>query len=50
MWYDAVTQDGHLNWQNSLTAENIAFFHTGLDGIFLNYNWDLELLRSTQNL
>ncbi|VDL19821.1 unnamed protein product [Hymenolepis diminuta] len=49
MWYDAVTQDGHLNWQNSLTEENIAFFHTGLDGIFLNYNWDLELLRSTQN-
>ncbi|VDN96660.1 unnamed protein product [Rodentolepis nana] len=49
IWYDAVTHNGHLNWQNSLTTENSAFFHADLDGIFLNYNWDPELLEFTQN-
>lgn len=49
IWYDAVTQYGYLNWQNSLTIENSAFFHTDLDGIFLNYNWNPELLEFSQN-
>ncbi|KAM7541799.1 hypothetical protein Aperf_G00000009453 [Anoplocephala perfoliata] len=49
IWYDAVTGDGLLKWQNALSAENADFFRTCFDGIYLNYNWTAKLLESTQN-
>ncbi len=39
IWYDAVTQQGKLEWQNSLTAQNQAFFDAA-DAIFVNYHWN----------
>ncbi|VDM32050.1 unnamed protein product [Hydatigera taeniaeformis] len=48
--YDAVTKNGMLDWQNALSSENIHFFRSCFDGIFLNYVWTPELLASTQNL
>ncbi|XP_068632077.1 uncharacterized protein ENGase [Battus philenor] len=38
LWYDSVTIDGHLNWQNCLNAKNRPFFDA-CDGIFTNYSW-----------
>lgn len=38
IWYDSVTKDGHLLWQNKLNEENKPFFDI-CDGIFVNYTW-----------
>jgi len=38
IWYDAVTIDGVLDYQNVLDAANLPFF-LACDGIFLNYWW-----------
>ncbi len=39
MWYDAVTIDGKLDWQNALNAKNKPFFDV-CDAVFLNYAWN----------
>ncbi len=38
IWYDAVTVEGKLQWQNELNGLNSPFFQA-CDGIFLNYTW-----------
>ncbi|KAJ8432960.1 hypothetical protein Cgig2_032792 [Carnegiea gigantea] len=38
IWYDSVTVQGDLNWQNQLNDNNKAFFDL-CDGIFTNYSW-----------
>jgi hypothetical protein len=38
LWYDSVTLEGKLDWQNTLNDQNVAFFEAA-DGIFLNYSW-----------
>jgi mannosyl-glycoprotein endo-beta-N-acetylglucosaminidase len=38
IWYDAVTIEGKLEWQNQLNQLNKPFFDV-CDGIFLNYCW-----------
>ncbi|XP_072959807.1 cytosolic endo-beta-N-acetylglucosaminidase 1 [Typha angustifolia] len=38
IWYDAVTIDGKLNWQDQLNDRNKPFFDL-CDGIFVNYTW-----------
>uniref|UniRef100_A0A665U3R5 Cytosolic endo-beta-N-acetylglucosaminidase n=1 Tax=Echeneis naucrates TaxID=173247 RepID=A0A665U3R5_ECHNA len=38
LWYDSVTQNGQLNWQNELNQTNKVFFDS-CDGFFTNYNW-----------
>lgn len=38
IWYDAVTVEGFLEWQNSLTHLNRPFFDA-CDGLFVNYHW-----------
>uniref|UniRef100_A0A1B6M7N1 Cytosolic endo-beta-N-acetylglucosaminidase TIM barrel domain-containing protein n=1 Tax=Graphocephala atropunctata TaxID=36148 RepID=A0A1B6M7N1_9HEMI len=38
IWYDSVTTDGTLDWQNKLCPLNKPFFDA-CDGIFLNYVW-----------
>lgn len=38
LWYDSVTKEGKLKWQNELNDENRLFFDA-CDGIFLNYTW-----------
>ncbi|KAM3956952.1 cytosolic endo-beta-N-acetylglucosaminidase [Aphomia sociella] len=38
IWYDSVTVDGHLNWQNGLNTKNKDFFDA-CDGLFTNYSW-----------
>ncbi len=38
IWYDAVTIDGTLVWQNALNSKNKPFFDV-CDAIFLNYAW-----------
>ena len=43
LWYDSVTDRGHLEWQNELTDRNKMFFEAA-DGIFLNYTWRPENL------
>ena len=44
IWYDSVTADGELKWQDELNEKNAEFFFS-CDGIFLNYNWKAEHLR-----
>ncbi|KAL5708362.1 mannosyl-glycoprotein endo-beta-N-acetylglucosaminidase [Ranunculus cassubicifolius] len=38
IWYDSVTIDGDLSWQNQLNESNKPFFDL-CDGIFVNYTW-----------
>lgn len=38
IWYDSVTKDGDLVWQNELNEKNKPFFDI-CDGIFVNYTW-----------
>jgi hypothetical protein len=38
IWYDAVTTEGSLRWQNKLTSLNKPFFDV-CDGLFVNYGW-----------
>ncbi|ODM99788.1 Cytosolic endo-beta-N-acetylglucosaminidase 1 [Orchesella cincta] len=46
IWYDSVTKTGELKWQDALNDKNKIFFDV-CDGIFLNYNWNDEKLRSS---
>ncbi|ESN99651.1 hypothetical protein HELRODRAFT_84071, partial [Helobdella robusta] len=46
VWYDSVTIDGNLLWQNELNDNNVLFFNR-CDGIFLNYTWTEENLNET---
>uniref|UniRef100_A0A915CP79 Mannosyl-glycoprotein endo-beta-N-acetylglucosaminidase n=1 Tax=Ditylenchus dipsaci TaxID=166011 RepID=A0A915CP79_9BILA len=43
IWYDSVTINGKLDWQNELNHQNSLWFDQ-VDGIFLNYNWKDEHL------
>ncbi|CAI5518875.1 unnamed protein product [Closterium sp. Naga37s-1] len=38
LWYDSVTEEGELRWQDALTPANRCFF-LACDGIFTNYSW-----------
>ncbi|KAJ7959600.1 Cytosolic endo-beta-N-acetylglucosaminidase [Quillaja saponaria] len=38
IWYDSVTIDGQLSWQDQLNDNNKTFFDI-CDGIFVNYTW-----------
>jgi len=38
IWYDAVTIEGKLEWQNALNKHNKPFFDV-CDGIWINYTW-----------
>ncbi|KAL5732959.1 hypothetical protein ACOSQ2_032651 [Xanthoceras sorbifolium] len=38
IWYDSVTIDGELKWQDQLNEKNKPFFDI-CDGIFVNYTW-----------
>ena len=48
IWYDSVTKDGDLKWQNELNEKNCDFFNV-CDGIFLNYTWTEDNLTSSAN-
>jgi mannosyl-glycoprotein endo-beta-N-acetylglucosaminidase len=37
--YDAVTVEGKLRWQDSVSSLNEAFY-SACDGIFINYTWN----------
>ncbi|XWS65802.1 hypothetical protein CRYUN_Cryun05aG0144700 [Craigia yunnanensis] len=39
IWYDSVTIDGNLSYQNQLNEKNKPFFDIS-DGIFVNYFWE----------
>ncbi|KAJ8727821.1 hypothetical protein PYW08_016206 [Mythimna loreyi] len=41
LWYDSVTVQGVLSWQNKLNDKNMAFFEA-CDGLFTNYSWAPE--------
>ena len=45
-WYDSMTTEGPVNYQDSLNPLNVGFFQnngkTVTDEFFLNYNWDRE--------
>ncbi|KAK6743162.1 hypothetical protein RB195_010431 [Necator americanus] len=43
IWYDSVTVTGKLSWQNKLNELNREWYDS-CDGIYLNYNWDDEML------
>ncbi|XP_068192303.1 cytosolic endo-beta-N-acetylglucosaminidase isoform X2 [Antennarius striatus] len=43
LWYDSVTRDGRLKWQNELNESNRMFFDA-CDGFFTNYNWTEQSL------
>ncbi|GAA5974606.1 hypothetical protein JCM5350_001215 [Sporobolomyces pararoseus] len=45
MWYDAVTTEGKLHWQNTVNEHN-ADFLVACDSIFLNYHWSPDKIHS----
>lgn len=46
LWYDSVTEDGKLAWQNEVNEKNIDMYR-GSDGILLNYGWSMDHLQRT---
>jgi endo-beta-N-acetylglucosaminidase D len=45
-WYDAVTVEGMLTYQNTLNSENAPWItKAGADSIFINYKWDQVLVQ-----
>src|SRR5699024_8211562 len=44
IWYDSMTKDGEIDWQNALTDNNSDFLiddgETVADSMFLNFWWD----------
>lgn len=60
IYYDSMTVDGRVNWQNALTDKNAAFLNNqgepAADGMFLNFWWtensyaDRQLLRASADL
>ncbi|KAH8922049.1 glycoside hydrolase family 85 protein [Atractiella rhizophila] len=46
MWYDSVTKEGRLAWQNAVNSSNTLFYEAS-DAIFLNYHWTEASLKST---
>lgn len=46
VWYDSVTIQGNLNWQNGLNERNKAFFDA-CDGFFTNYSWTVADVASS---
>lgn len=59
MWYDSMTKDGKMDWQNALTDENEMFLIDSdkkpvSDSIFLNFWWtnnsfvEKELLKASE--
>ncbi|URE11860.1 Glycosyl hydrolase family 85 [Musa troglodytarum] len=49
IWYDSVTIDGKLDWQNQLNMQNKPFFDL-CDGIFVNYTWKDEDPKSSASI
>ncbi|KAI7894833.1 endo-b-N-acetylglucosaminidase [Mucor mucedo] len=49
IWYDSMTQDGDIDWQNNLTVKNELFFQN-TDGIFINYWWKKEYPESARQM
>ncbi|XP_022595497.1 cytosolic endo-beta-N-acetylglucosaminidase [Seriola dumerili] len=48
LWYDSVTENGQLNWQNELNQTNRVFFDA-CDGFFTNYNWTEQNLETMKD-
>ncbi|KAH9577717.1 PUB domain [Trypanosoma melophagium] len=49
IWYDAVTMDGSVHYQNSLSVKNKPFFDAA-SGLFTNYGWSPLLLAASEAL
>jgi mannosyl-glycoprotein endo-beta-N-acetylglucosaminidase len=52
LWYDAMTINGNIAYQNALNGNNALFFdHDGVvsDGMFLNYNWSAPGLSNSRS-
>ncbi|XP_054000563.1 uncharacterized protein LOC128888008 isoform X2 [Hylaeus anthracinus] len=49
IWYDSITNNGELNWQNEINDKNVEFF-LNCDGIYLNYNWTQSKLLNSYTL
>ncbi|MEU3843008.1 endo-beta-N-acetylglucosaminidase [Streptomyces sp. NPDC028635] len=45
-WYDAMTVDGGVDWQNALTSRNQPFFRAA-DDMFVNFGWSTAGLASS---
>ncbi|GMH45314.1 hypothetical protein BSKO_13271 [Bryopsis sp. KO-2023] len=43
VWYDAITIEGKLEWQDCLDEKNLSFFNI-TDAILVNYTWGQEKL------
>ncbi|KAG2172752.1 hypothetical protein INT43_000099 [Umbelopsis isabellina] len=41
IWYDSMTKDGDIKWQNTLNDMNQDFFNV-VDGLFVNYFWKVD--------
>ena len=50
-WYDSMTTDGPVRYQDSLNDTNVGFFQSGenkvIDQFFLNYNWNPEKINKS---
>ncbi|CAD5228102.1 unnamed protein product [Bursaphelenchus okinawaensis] len=47
IWYDSITNEGKLAWQNCLNEKNNTFAQR-CDGLFTNYTWNRRHLKVTK--
>lgn len=47
VWYDALTSDNEVDYQNSLTPKNLAYV-LAADAVFTNYKWTTAKLEEAQ--
>ena len=55
MWYDSMTEDGEIDWQNTLNDKNDIFLIDGegnklADSMFLNFWWTEDKYASDELL
>lgn len=49
IWYDSLTTENEVDYQNGLSSKNVAFAEAA-DALFTNYRWDLDRLHASKAL
>lgn len=46
-WYDSITTNGTVNYQNAVNSQNSSWVSAGVNEFFMNYNWTYNEINTT---